>query len=336
MDIIDIFRSFTKPDLWVAFLEKYKKLKDVPMPVRNTVFGPAELWHDVSLPYSEIKDTTTNAPVVRRGTTAWALDDDDSAVKAIETQGFVLSKYITAARLNNLKAMGMKNAKAYFDSQNRKMMRIIDKGVESLCAQAMTGKLSYPMKTENGQYDTYDLDFGPTGTYSASGIDLQSPDTTLADVLVLLQGMAEPIEDKGYGGENLTYAGKTAFAHIARIAMGNDTRNVAVTVNESEINIAGYRVRRLSGKYTTVAGGAQVSADKMPATSLCMIDLSAGHSFYYLAIDDLDAELKALPYFSKIVKSEDPSGASVIGHSKPVPVPVVGAICWCSDAIAAA
>lgn len=335
MDIIDIFRSFTKPDVWGEFLNKYKKLKPVPMPVRNTVFGAAEFWHDVSLPYSEIKDTTTNVPVVRRGSAAYALDDEGGEIHAIEPQGFVLSRFLTAARINNLLALGVKSQKAQFDAENNRMLRVIDKGVESMSSQALTGKVEYPMKADSGQYDVYELDFGSTETYSAGGLNLASTDTTLADVLKMLQGMGEPIEDNGYGGDNLTYAGKVAFSHIARIAMGNDTRNIAVTVTENEINVAGYKVRRLSGKYTTVVGGTPTTVPKMPDNALCMIDLDAGHRFFYLAIDTLKTGLKALPFFSKVKEHDDPEGAKIYGHSKPVPVPVVGAICWCTDAITA-
>lgn len=332
MDIIDLFRSYTKLDVWGKFLNKYKKLKPVAMPVRNTVFGPAQFWHDVALPYSEIADTVTNVPVVRRGTASLALTDEGTEVKSIEPQGFVMSHFVSAAKLNNFKALGMKSAQQYFDNKNASMMRRVDKGIEAMCAQALTGKVEYPMKVEGGSVEMEVFDFGLPNDHSAT-IDISDSSTTAGQLFKLLQAMEEKIEEKGYGSNNLTYAGSDAYAHILDIASNNNTKNIAISITENEISIGGYKIRRLAGKYTSVSGGSKVQVAKIPSTSLCMVDLDAGHDFYYLSIDDLDAGLKALPFFSKVVKVDDPSGANIIGHSKPVPVPVVGAICWCNDAI---
>ncbi|HBN6292636.1 major capsid protein [Vibrio parahaemolyticus] len=334
MDIIDLFRSYTKLDVWGEFLNKQKKLKPVPMPVRNTVFGPAQLWHDVSLPYSEIKDTTTNVPVVRRGTAALVLKSEGTTVKAIEPQGFVMSHFATAAELNNLKALGMKATKQWFDSKNANMLRRVYKGIEAMCAMALSGKVEYPMKAEGGEIELEVYDYGLTEEYSAAGtIDVSSTDTTISQLFKLLQSMAGKIEDNGYGSKLLTYAGRDIYARIMDIASGTNTRNISIEIAENEITIGGYKIQRMSGKYHTYVGGAKTMVDKIDAEALCMIDLDAGHDFYYLAIDDLDAGLKALPFFSKPLKSENPNGAEIIGHSKPVPVPVVAAICWCNDAM---
>ncbi|MBE8578647.1 major capsid protein [Vibrio sp. OPT18] len=337
MDIIDLFRSYTKMDVWGEYLNKYRKLKPVNMPVRNAVFGPAIFWHDVTLPFSEIKDTLTNVPVVRRGSASLALMDEGAEANGIEPQGFVMSQHVTAARLNNLKSQGLKMPKQYFDLQNDKMLKRIDKGIEAMCCQALSGRVEYPLKLENGQFDTFSINYGTPAVYQAAAgnINLADPNTKLSDVFKMLQAMEQNIEDNGYGGSSLTYAGRVAFSHIMDKATSNNTRNIQVTINENEITIGGYKVVRLSGKYDTIVGGRQAKVDKMPEDALCMVDLEAGHSFYYLAIDDLDAGLKALPFFSKTVKVEDPSGATIIGYSKPVPVVVVGAICWCNDAVAA-
>lgn len=335
MNVIDLFRSWTKPDVWRTYLNAYKKRKPVKMPIRNDIFGPAIMWNDVALPYSELKDTLTNVPVVRRGSASLAIKEQDSTIKSIEVQGFILSHFVSAAALNNLKALGVASAKQYFNLQNDNLLRLVDKGIEAMCSQALTGKVEYPMKLEDGTFETFEIDYGETETYEATGeIDISSSDTKLSNVFKLLQNMEEKIEDRGYGGDTLTYAGKEAFGYIMDIASSNATRNIPVQIKESEINIGGYTIKRMSGKYKTWVGGAVDNQAKIPDGSLCMVDKEAGHSFYYLAIDDLDAGLQALPFFTKTVKSDDPSGAKLIGHSKPVPAPVVGAICWCADAIA--
>lgn len=335
MNVIDWFRGFIKADTWANYLNAYKKRKPVKMPIRQAVFGPAIFWQDVALPYSELKDTLTNVPVVRRGSASLAVKEEDTSLKSIEVQGFVMSSMVTAAKVANLKSMGMKSAQQYFSVINDNFQRRVDKGIEAMCAQALTGKVEYPMKTEGGAIETFEIDYGETEQYEAADdIDLSSPDTKLSAVLGLLQAMEEKIEDRGYGGDTVTYAGKLAFSYIMDIASNQNTRNVPVTITESQIVIAGYKVQRMAGRYKNWVGGATEMTEKVPDSSLCMVDTEAGHSFYYLAIDDMDAGLRAVPYFSKPIPQDDPSGIKVIGYSKPVPAPVVGAICWCADAIA--
>ena len=61
--------------------------------------------------------------------------------------------------------------------------------------------------------------------------------------------------------------------------------------------------------------------------SVIMVALDAPFKLFYCAIDDVDAGLKAMPFFTKTVKMDNPSGFDLIGISKPIPVPVVRAIC---------
>ncbi len=61
-----------------------------------------------------------------------------------------------------------------------------------------------------------------------------------------------------------------------------------------------------------------------------MIALDAGHSLPYCAIDDLDGNLQALPFFIKPVKTDIPSGYSLIAESKPFPLVNVNGIVTCT------
>jgi hypothetical protein len=58
-----------------------------------------------------------------------------------------------------------------------------------------------------------------------------------------------------------------------------------------------------------------------------MLGTDAPFRFYYLALDDLDANLQGMPFYVKPLKQDDPSGYKLIGKSKPLPVPVPKAIC---------
>ncbi len=45
-----------------------------------------------------------------------------------------------------------------------------------------------------------------------------------------------------------------------------------------------------------------------------MIAKDAGHRLVYCAVDDLEANLRAMPFFIKPVKSDDPSGIKLISE----------------------
>lgn len=49
---------------------------------------------------------------------------------------------------------------------------------------------------------------------------------------------------------------------------------------------------------------------------------------FYCALDDLDANLQPLPFYAKPIVQQDPSGVKIVGTSKPLPAPVLGAIVW--------
>ena len=66
----------------------------------------------------------------------------------------------------------------------------------------------------------------------------------------------------------------------------------------------------------------------IPDNKVCAIAIDAPHWLPYCAIDDLDANLAPLPFFSKTEKLANPSAWEIYGKSKPFPVPIVDAICW--------
>lgn len=83
-----------------------------------------------------------------------------------------------------------------------------------------------------------------------------------------------------------------------------------------------------------MVGGVKTRVKTVDDDKMVMIDLDAGHNLYYAALDDLDAGLQALPFFSKVKKVDDPSGADVYTMSKPLPAVIVDAICWADNALA--
>lgn len=332
MDIIDLLQSLVSGDEWIKTLNAYKKKNKVPMRIRNKVFGAARFWPQASIPWSQLKETLTNIPVVRRGTNSYLLGSDGLQTESITPHGFNTVTPITAAELNNLKAIGVKNLKTWVDGVNMSNMRKFDVSTEALCAQAITGEISYPMKTEAGAMEVWQVDYGETQTYTFDE-KLTSADADIMDVYKALQAMDEQLQSKGFGANVETLCGKDLFAVIGKLAGQSQSNILKVEVNKGSINIGGYIVTLENGSYQTYSAGSKVATKTVPADRMVMIDIDAGHTLWYASIDDIDAGMKALPFFSKVVKVEDPSGANLYNRSKPLPAVVVDAICWADGAM---
>lgn len=334
MDIIDVLRSLVAPQEWSELLNNYKKRKPVPMRIRNKVFGQAVFYPSVRIPWSVLKETLSNIPVVRRGTRAYQLGGDDLETQSIEPQGFSTVSHVSAAELNNLKALGLTNIKKYFEMLQSGVMRKIEFSTEALCAQSLTGKISYPMKTSDGATELFEVDFGEPLRYSFTE-SLNAAGATIETVYSALQDMDEKIQSKGYGMNLEVLCGKTLFARILTLAGQNKSNVLDVKVSKGQVNVGGYIINLENGSYQTMVGGMKTVVKTVPDDQMVMIDLDAGHTPYFAALDDLDAGLQALPFFAKVIKTDDPSGADVYTMSKPLPAVVVDAICWTDGALAA-
>lgn len=332
MDIIDILRSLLAPQEWAELLNNYKKRKPVPMRIRKKVFGEAVFYPSVRIPWNVHKETLSNIPVVRRGTKAYQLGGNDLETLSIEPQGFSTVSHVSAAELNNLKALGLKNIKKFFEMLQFGVMRKIEVSTEALCAQSLTGKIAYPMKTADGAMELFEVDFGETLRYNFNR-SLKATDATIEQVYTALQEMDEAIQAKGYGANLEVLSGKTLFARIVTLAGKNKSNVLDVKVSKGQVNVGGYLINLENGSYETMVGGTKTRVKTVDDDKMVMIDLEAGHTPYYAALDDLDAGLQALPFFSKVKKVDDPSGADVYTMSKPLPAVVVDAICWADDAL---
>ncbi len=333
MELIDIIRALLGPAEFNDWLKQYSKQRSVPMRIRKLLFtGTPILYPDVKIPLSLLEDVLTNAPVVRRGTKHFALDFGKASTQSIEVQGIDLSHFMKGAELNNLKSLGKVALKQMLTIQMNKLSETTDKTVEALCAQSLTGSISYPMKTEGGALERYEIDLG-TPLSHALTTKLDASGATIMDVYTTLTAMHEKIKEKGFGDKVVTLAGSQVFNQILKLAEGSKTNLLKVEVGEGKVSIAGYVIELESGTYQDVIGGSKQVVSKVDAKKLVMFDQNANQKLYYLALDDLDAGLKPLPIYIKAVKCDNPSGIELLSSSKPFPALNMNAVCWSSGAL---
>lgn len=273
----------------------------------------------------ELMTITGNVPVVRRGTAAYPLGGDSKSLTYLEPQPVDVSSFLGAADLNNLKLLGDKGVQYWVRGKVDTQRRAVRATTEALACQSLSGKISYAMKTDSG-LTSYNVDFGAILTYTITKKwDVDT--TTVADILLDMINMGTTIQNKsGYGSKVAYLAGKKTYVAVANKVLNMGDSNIAAKVTEKGISIAGFTIMLASGGYKDLLD----SGTYVPAIAdhhVQAIALDAPWKLFYCALDDLDANLLPMPFYSKPIKIDNPSGYNIIGMSKPVPVPAVNATC---------
>lgn len=323
---IDLRKFFTPK----AIAETLETLPPIQTPVLDRIYPePNRKQHQLPvLGINELRRTVKNVPVVRRGTSAVTLEGKEGAITYIEPQPVEVSSFLTAKELNDMKLLGERGLQDYIREIIDYQRQVIRKTTEALAAQSLTGEISYPMKTNAG-LDTYTVNFGSTNSYTVTTA-WNSNGKTLDDVLKDLIEISTVITEKGYS--NVAFlAGTEAFVALAKLVISLQGKTINAQVTEKAISVAGFTVELFNGVYVDLTDGSTKYV--VDPEKLCAVGLDAPFRLYYCAIDDIDAGLVAMPFFAVPDMKKNPSGVEIIGKSKPLPVPVVDAICW-ADVIA--
>lgn len=322
MEIIDLIRSFMTPQ---AIAGQMAKRQPVPQRIRKLIYGEEGKQHPfAAITLADLMRTLTNVPVVRRGSQAYALDNGRGDLTTIDVQGFEVSDFFTAAEINNLKLVSNQSVQAFVEGRINHMLDVIQKSTEALCAQGLTGRISYPMKQDQGT-DEYEVVFGETQVYTPDTL-WGAAGAKIVNVYDTLTEMHSQLQSKGYGDSTVTLAGRKSFSKLVALADESKSNIVQVKImSENEISVGGYTVQLENSVYR---GSGKVVTRTVDENKICMVDKNAGHNLWYLALDDLEAGLLPMPFFPSQEVKKNPSGMEVVGRSKPLPAPVVGAICW--------
>jgi len=326
MDIktLDMTKYFTL-DANIARLERLPEIKspimDLVYPEPKRTNYPRSIVALKDLP-KEVK----NVPVIMRGTQAVSINDKKSA-DSYEPFPVEVSMTLTAADLNDLIAVSFtSNAQAEIDQKVDRLRKTTHATTEALAAQSLTGKIQYAVRgalADNSEL--YTADFGKTKTYNVPK-KWNDNAITIADIIKDCLAMGDMANGNSFGNSLTVLVNSGVFNIVIALILKAQTNILNLSVSDNAINFPGFTMRRLASTYHDYQKKQAVSI--IPAGKVCVIATDAPHWLPYCAIDDIDAQLAPLPFFSKAVKIENPSAWELYGKSKPFPVPIVDAICW--------
>jgi hypothetical protein len=308
-----------------AIIRRLKNLPKLKTPVMDTVYSYRPQLGMAVVGSDMIEQVTQELPVVRRGGASIPVKGSSGSTSFYEPLAARPSDMVTGADINNLKVLGESSKEAWALQKTDSLRYICRKTAEAMAAVSLSGTLRWPVQLENGVLEDWEIVFGTNLSETPAKL-FDAADAKVKDVFDLLTAMEEKLQDKGYGSNVITWAGKTAYSALYGLAEKvTSTAKIKVEVSEKGIDIGGYIVKRRSEKHYNPKTKTMVPT--VPDNSIKMIDLDARMMMPYCALDDLDANLQPLPFFIKPVQISDPSGYKLIAESKPFPIPNCNAIC---------
>lgn len=274
-----------------------------------------------------IKQSVKAMPLARRGARSISVGGATGQTDFYEPFPIHPDLSVTGAELNNLRLFmqdgpNSKNLRdVWAQSKTEILRRIVKNTTEAMCATALTGKLSWPVQLEGGGFELYEIDYGANLTLTG-GVDykyIDDPTLKVGDVQGLLIAINVLFQKNGTGSNKVYWAGQNAFIALFNVLSKVYTSaKLNIEVGENYLVVNGTRIELRSELYWNPQTKAYVPI--VATDQLKVIDLAAGHQLPYAAIDDLDGNLEPMPFFIKPIKTENPSGYSLIAESKPLPV----------------
>lgn len=316
-----------------------KRLENAPVlksPVMDLIYPESkrELYASAIVKKSDLPSVIKNTPVIFRGDSAYELPGVVTSIDGYEPFPIELSKRILASELNDLVSNGIKDSSimgdttkinSVYDNQYERLRKSARATTEALCCQSLRGFIQYPVKNSG---DLYKVNFGLPKTVNASK-KLDANDISLGDVVDLCFELVDSVSVHGYGQEVALLCGKKAFKAIVKIISNAQNNNLGITVLDGQIKFPAFSLVRIGSSYYDYT--AKKDIDSVDANKICAVALDAPFWLPYCAIDDIEADLKALPFFATYQVNKNPSSVDVFGKSKPFPVPVVECIAWTDD-----
>ncbi len=320
--MFDIRALFTKE----AIIRALKDLPPPKTPVMDAMFPDRPTHPNVILGESYVRRVTRILPLIRRGGPSVQTGLRQGGHVFYEPLSFRPSNFVTGADVNNMKTWNGEQKDAWVRDEIDALRTEIRNSTEAMSAQfASLGKIQWPVQVEGGAFDVFEIDFGGiqavtvTKKWSATGADI-------TDVLAVLHACKAQLGTAGYGQELEIWAGQAAWGALLKILLAVETTTrINLEVTENGIRVPGYEIKLRNDVYTNPQTGDTFTP--VPTKEIRVFSRSHRGKVYYCAIDDLDGNLQATPFFVKPVPVADPSGYKLIAESKPFPCRDVRSMC---------
>ncbi len=311
------------------------KVIETSAPVNTTVmdrfFPPAER-QAVDTPFVPVKEllgAVREAPVVARGGEPVSVSADSGRMSVVIPLPVKMFDTIEPEDLNNFKAWGKVSRKDWADRKIKNLRKSVKLSCEAISAQmAFGGQINYPLLADSGDYENYNVSFDGKDILqeNVSAVDKWNNEkASRTKVYNLLSRMERQIEAKGHAGQKITHAGGLAFESLINLMETDRESRMGMRLHEDGYIILGkFKIYEMSETWKNPETGKIASklADKE-----IRVNTLGPAAFFYAAIDDFEANLKALPLFTRTYLDPRKGKFVVQVESKPLPLIAPESIC---------
>lgn len=276
------------------------------------------------VPIDEIENITRAVPLVYRGAPGLSIKPQKRDVQIIEPQPTKTYDTLDAAEFQNWQFWGRASQEQWQQEKVQRHLSTHRNSAESLCAQALSGTISYPIADQTGNViDDYTVAFGNVQSYTVQN-DWTAGATTIAQIHRDLVGMSLVLQRAGYNGDRVIVGANIFDAILGKVeTMSNDQRIPARLQDDGAIRIGRFSLMPFDYKYYhpgnaagTITAGYK---DVIGGDTVMMWDSNAPWTFLRLLVDNFKSQALPLAVIAEV--AQDGSAIDVYAESKCLPIP---------------
>jgi hypothetical protein len=257
------------------------------------------------------------------------VDTTEKTRTLIEVDPVSPSVFISAKDINDLIALGETGSIQAFIAEKIELLRDrVSETIEVMSRQALSGKIDYPYATENGAGGSCEINLGTPKKLDP--VNLASAD--IPHLQIWLEELYQAQAATGASGDVAFLMGSGLYSFLVNKIVAAKLSAPVVWHPEGMTLFGKYKIQAQGLTYTLP--GSKDVHKVLENNQVQTLDKSHSGKLFFAALDDLDANLAALPFYAKPVEKKDPDGVKIVASSKPLPAPALSKMCRQTVAVA--
>jgi hypothetical protein len=319
--MLDILKKHFTVNALIGLLNRLPPLNT---PIMDLIYPEAVRFNHPfdRLSVSDLGLPAKNIPLVTRGSVSYSIKPDKTTLKQIEPANIAPSDVVDASDLNRLKTLGFAQQQQFVENKINEFRNRVRLTTEAMATQSITGKINYDIRTADGNKDKYEVNFGTPETVTLDK-KWDANDAKAQHIVAGVGKIIESMQKTSLGADIVHLINWDVYSALVGISAALNNPEL-IKVFEKHIQIGTAKFILCAAQYHDYKTDTNVSA--IPAKTVISIARDDAFKLAYCALDSVEANFAAMPFFVRQIKTDDPEGIKLIAQSRPMPIPNVAAI----------
>ena len=300
-------------------------------PMTDFLFPPSARKQKQSpfIATEEVKAETGAIPLIRRGSPSYPVDTTEITRTLIEVDPVSPSVFVSAKDINDLIALGETDSVKALIAEKIELLRDrVSETIETMSRQSLSGKIDYPYATADGIGGSCEIELGKPKEIRP--VKLANAD--IPGIQVWLEDLYQAQAALGASGDVAFLMGSGLYSLLVNKIVAAKL-SAPVAWHPDGMTLFGKYKIQAQGLTYRLPGSKEIHK-VLEDNQVQTLDKSRTGTLFFAALDDLDANLAALPFYAKPVETKDPDGVKIVASSKPLPAPALSKMCRQTVAVA--